>query len=381
MRLERLSLKGFRNHDNTTLECSGGTNIILGENGQGKTNILEAISYLCLTKSFTVSGDAAVLGFGRNAFEVQGTFLTDAGVQHEARLVYVLETKEKVYTLDKRRVEPLSSVISRFPVAILSPEHAAITSGPPLERRKFVNLLLSQANAAYAEDLYEYRRVHQQRNKILSDARINKADPRAQLEPWDEQLALVGARIMSRRRMFVDEFQAPLQSAYGLIADEAEKPAMAYVPSCDVNTARNEQELRETLLQELRRRYREELRLGVTVVGPHRDEFLCTINRNDVRLYASQGQHKTFLIALKLAEYFYLKERRHEDPIVLLDDVFSELDVRRTKRVLEWLNELNQTFITSTTPHIFESMLLNSNHRGFYVSRGSVVQTEGMPSV
>jgi len=373
MRLVSISLRGFRNHSDTVLEFSGGTNIILGDNGQGKTNILEAISYLCLTKSFYASSDTLVLGFDHSFFEVKGLLTSDSGVEYDVRVTYVLESKEKAYFQNKRRMEPLHTIIGRFPVVILSPEHAPITFGGPVERRKFLDIVLSQASASYAEDILEYRRIVRQRNKILLDAKIGRMDPGTALEPWDEQLARVGSRVTYKRKTFIHEFHPYLVSAYRHITDSAESPAMKYIPSPDVHGSVSEEDMVQIVRSELRERRWEEIHLGTSLVGPHRDEIAFTINDKDLRKYASQGQHKTYLIALKIAEFYYLKEHRGETPIVLLDDVFSELDPHRTKRVLHFLGDLSQTFITSTTPVLFdETFLVGQHYRRFFVSSGAV---------
>lgn len=374
MHLTRVRLRGFRNHSNTALECGSNTNVILGDNGQGKTNILEAISYLCLTKSFYASGDTVVLGFGSEQLEIQGTLASDAGIEYDIRVTYVLESKEKAYTLSKRRIEPFSSVIGKFPIVVLSPEHAPVTFGPPLDRRKFVDLLLSQSSAAYMEGLLEYRRILKQRNRILFDARVNRVDATQSLEPWNRQIVNVGSALIYRRKKFVEEFQPYLVSAYHNITDDAETPAMQYMPALDGEIPDTEQEIADLLQQQIVRQQRQEIHFGTSLVGPHRDEFACTINDRDLRKYASQGQHKTFLIAIKIAEFFYLKERRNETPMLLLDDVFSELDERRTRHVLSFIGELSQTFITSTTPTIFDDVLTFGDYnRKFYVSNGTVV--------
>lgn len=373
MRLASISLRGFRNHSDITLEFNSGTNVILGDNGQGKTNILEAISYLCLTKSFYASSDTLVLGFDHSTFDLKGIFVSDGGAEYEARVTYELESKEKAFFLSKRRIEPLYTVVGRFPVVILSPEHAPITFGAPLERRKFLDIVISQASAAYAEDVLEYRRILRQRNKILLDAKSSRTDPNTVLEPWDKQLVHTGARLVYRRKSFIDEFQPYLLSAYRHITDVDELPGMRYLPSPGIDAAVNEDEIVGILFSELAEKRREEIQLGTSLVGPHRDEVAFTLNEKDLRKYASQGQHKTFLIALKTAEFFYLKEHRGETPIMLLDDVFSELDTHRTKRVLHFLGDLSQSFITSTNAAVFdEAFLVGQHHKRFFVSNGTV---------
>ncbi len=381
MRLVNVHLKGFRNHADTNLELGDCTNIILGDNGQGKTNIVEAISYLCLTKSFYASNDFVVLRLGSDSFEVEGQVITDGGVESSLSIAYVSTSREKFYSINRRRIEPLSAVVGRFPIVILSPEHAAITFGPPSARRGFVDLLMSQSSAMYLQDLLEYRRILKQRNKTLLDARLAKSDPGPLLEPWSEQLVEVGAGLMHRRGQFVEQFRSYITSSYHELVGSAEEPAIEYVPAVDAVRPHGEreitlltrQEFAEDLRKEVEEKRRDEFRFGTTLVGPHRDEFSMKINGLDLRKFASQGQHKTFLIALKAGEFFFLKDRRRETPLFLLDDVFSELDEHRAKRLLQFLGGLSQTLVTSTNGDIFEATTTFDGHnRKFHVSNGTV---------
>ncbi len=372
MRFTKAQIKNFRNHDYTELEFGRGTNIFVGLNGQGKTNILEALSYLCLTKSFYASNDSVVLSWGKESFEVEGQTIADTGTESTLRVAYQAQPPEKAYSINKRRMEPFSSIIGRYPIVVLSPEHAPITFAGPAERRRFVDTLLSQSSHAYLENLLEYRRVLQQRNKVLLDTRLGRANPSELLEPWDVQLIAAGSYIVQRRREFVLQFQSYIVSAYHRLSSE-EEPKIEYTPCFWIGDTRTEEELQQRFRAELAKRNDEELRIGNTLVGPHRDEFLFQINESDLRKYASQGQHKTFLLALKLGEFFYLKERRGETPAMLMDDVFSELDEQRSARVLEFIGDLGQTFITSTQPGVFDELLsLGDHNRRFYVTSGTV---------
>lgn len=382
MRLVSLHLKSFRNHADTALELGDCTNIILGDNGQGKTNIVEAVSYLCVTKSFYASSDAVVLRFGDDSFEVKGEVISDGGTESSLRIAYDTTSREKYYRINKRRIEPLSSVVGRFPIVILSPEHAAITFGPPSMRRRFVDLLMSQSSATYFEDLLEYRRILRQRNKTLLDARLAKSEPGSILQPWTEQLVEIGARLMHRRRELIEQFRAYIASSYHELVGTAEEPEIEYLPAVDIGGKHGDreispvtrQEFAEALRKEVQAKRRDEIRFGTTLIGPQRDEFSMKINGLDLRKYASQGQHRTFLIALKVGEFFFLKDRRRETPIFLLDDVFSELDEHRARRLLHVLGGLSQTLVTSTNGDIFDAtMAFDGHNRKFHVSNGTVV--------
>jgi DNA replication and repair protein RecF len=378
MRLTTLHLQHFRNHLDSSFDFGDGTNILLGDNGQGKTNVLEAISYLCLTKSFFAGNDALVVTFDHALFEVEGTFVSDRTGEQRVRVAYGRELDEKRYLLNQHAAETFSSVIGRFPVVICSPEHGPVTSAGPAERRKFVDLVISQSNAAYFQSLLEYRRVLKQRNKILLDAKLAGRGASGELEPWDEQLATHGSYLIVRRKRFVEEFQPVIASAYRRIAGADEVPTIAYRPLARLVECTSEEEIRALLLEELREKASEEARYGLTLTGPHRDEFAMKLNGLDLRKYASQGQHKTFLIALKIGEFFYLQERCGETPILLLDDIFSELDEHRAAELLEFVETLSQTFITSTSAQLFSDRLgVDIRNRMFAIRNGAVERYVG----
>ena len=374
MHLTTVRLQRFRNHADSFFEFGEGTNILVGENGHGKTNVLEGISYLCLTKSFFAASDALVVQFQQPSFEIDGSFVADTGTLFRSHVGYDLQAEEKRYTVNRQRVEPLSSVVGKFPVVVCSPDHGMIITSGPSERRRFVDLVLSQAYAGYFQHLLEYRRVLKHRNKVLGDARRSRADCRDLLIPWNEQLVTHGSALMEKRKHFVGEFQPFIESAYANIIETDEHPVLKYRPQPTAEVIDGESDFRKLLSAELEARFADEQRYGMTLAGPHRDEFAMTINGLDVRKFASQGQHKTFLVALKIGEFFFLKERCRETPIMLLDDIFSELDERRSARLMQFVEGLSQTFITSTSAHLFESRVAMNHqcHRLFMIRNGSV---------
>ena len=375
MHLTSLTLKNFRNHSDTSFDFGEGINVLLGDNGQGKTNVIEAISYLCLTKSFYAASDGLVLGFGKEMFEVESTIATESGHLRRVRVAYSAEQNEKVFSVNRQKIEPFSEVIGTFPVVICSPEHAPITSGSPADRRRFVDLVISQSSAVYFHDLLEYRRVLRHRNKVLSDARWNREDTASLLEPWNEQLVTFGGALTWRRKHFVEEFQSFITTAYHHLVGSEEEPAIGYKPGTRIDVCASQKDVEALLRGELAEKHAAETRLGITLVGPHRDEIPMTINGRDLRKFASQGQHKTFLVALKLGEFYDLKERCDETPVVLLDDVFSELDEHRSLKLLQYVEELNQTFVTSTTPQLFDHLLARpGKHKLFLIQNGTLAE-------
>ena len=347
-------------------------NMLMGRNGEGKTNILEAISCLCLTKSFYAAGDMTLVRLGQEKLSVEGTLTGDAGTQYRVRVVYTGGSGEKLFTINGVRVERLASVIGMFPVVVLSPENNTITFGPPSERRKFIDLVLSQLSRGYFDDLLEYRQILRQRNRILGEARQRGSAQDGVLEPWNQNLAGYGARIVHRRMQFVEDFSKYVTRSYADLVRTNEEPGIRYLCAPESGPADSVDRITEGILVELGRREPEERRRGLTLVGPHRDDLLFQLNGIDLQKYASQGQHKTFLIALKMAEFFYLKEKREETPILLLDDVLSELDDERSRRLLRQVTQLGQTVVTTTNGTAFRDTIRWGNEdRRYYVEQGT----------
>lgn len=376
MKVTHLHMRDFRNHAETTIEFGSGINVLLGNNGQGKTNVLEALSYLSLTKSFYATNDATVLQLNKDLLQIDGTIRTDNSIEHRIRAAYS-RVGEKQFTVNGASPETLASVIGRFPIVVLSPENNSITFGGPMQRRKFIDLLLSQISRSYLEDVLEYRRILKQRNKLLANAKVEQQFSPELVEPWTNGLVRYGARIIKHRQEFVVEFQDYVKRAYReLVQNETSRdeiPGLAYISLPGLAHPNSIETIAALFNEELDRKGFEERRRGTTLVGPHRDDLQLTIDGISVQHYASQGQHKTMLVALKIAEFFYLRERRDETPIFLLDDVFSELDEYRSRSLLKTIASLGQIFITTTEESVFHgSVQWNGMNRKFYVEQGIV---------
>jgi DNA replication and repair protein RecF len=372
MIVRELRLRDFRNHPSTELYFGKGLNVLVGENGQGKTNVLEAVAYLGLTKSFTAVTDAAVMRIGGKGFAVEGIVEDGGGRVHVVEVTYDGATGEKQIVIDGSKSESLISVVGRFPVVILAPEHAAISAGAPAERRRFVDLLLSQISRVYLEELVEYRRILRQRNRILAEFRRSGLWDEPTVEPWTQGLVLHGARIVARRREFLAAFRPFVARAHEGLARTGEQPAIGHRSPGIPDEAVTIPEIEKALLRRLQERGAEERRRGLTLAGPHRDDLRFCIDGREVQSYASQGQQKTLLVALKVAEFLYIREQKDEPPAVLLDDVFSELDVRRGQHLLDVIRELGQTIMSTTDENVFHgSVRWNDHHRRFCVVQGT----------
>lgn len=372
MRFREVRLQNFRNHAATNIECASERNVFLGNNGEGKTNILEAISYLCLTKSFYALSDTTAVQLGQTGFTVSASAVSDIDVSYEIDISYDKESREKKIAINKGLVVDRSSVIGTFPVVVLSPENSNVTSGTPADRRRFMDIVISQSSRPYLEDLMEYRRILRQRNRILFEAKSTQRLSADVLEPWNENLIKCGSRITQRRARFIEEFSPYLLDAFVKIA-EREEPSIHYDSSIMVDSSVTLEKAQELYRSELVSQLSEERKLGTTLVGPHKDEVVFEIGGLGLRAYASQGQHKTFLVALKIAEFFYLRERCKETPVLLLDDVFSELDELRSARLLSLTENLGQTFITATDERRFSNRKKQGNDIcRFHVREGKV---------
>ncbi len=373
MIIQEIELRNFRNHADSRLTFGPGINVLLGANGQGKTNVLEAVSYLGLTKSFYAASDLHVLKLGEPSFTLLGRLQSDGGIPHALQVTFDSVAGKKSVLIDHAAPETLSSVIGRFPVVVLSPEHHKITAGAPSERRRFLDLLLSQVSALYLDDIMQYRKVLRQRNRLLHETRWRPGSARELVEPWTLNLAQLGAKIIVRRRQFIGEFSDYVRRTYAFLADNLEEPSIEYSASDGSVAVGSEEETTRSLREAMNARWDEECRRGTSTVGPHRDELLLALNGMNVQQYASQGQQKTFLVSLKMAEHAYLRERRNERPIMLLDDLFGELDTNRSRRILEQISQDGQCVITATDERPFiHATNLHTEFKRFTVERGTV---------
>lgn len=373
MKLEKLSLSGFRNHIATNIVCSPTINLFVGKNGQGKTNILEAITYLSIGKSFFSVPDNNLVRRGDAGFLIYGSFKSDNGSVYNVGIRYTGENKKKELRINNKDEERVSSLVGMFPVVILYPEQHSITNGGPAERRRFMDMVLSQAHSSYFEMLTEYRRLLRQRNAILGESRRRDHRVRDMLEPWDEAFLEYAVGITVYRNNFIKELETYLKSNYNNIITGSETPALRYESSVPLTEGIDSDEQKSKAYEAFAETFDTERRYGTTVFGPHRDELVLMINDFEVRKYASQGQQKSFLVALKISESQYLLEKRNEQPLILLDDLFGELDRERSNRVLELTSGMGQTFVTSVDETIGKTHYSSLNgHIQFNVSEGAV---------
>ncbi len=371
MQVRSLHLSAFRNHADSHLQFGPGITLLLGNNGQGKTNVLEAVSYLSLSKSFYAASDLQVVMLGRTLMEVHAAMADAAGRASNVRISVDALSGEKSVQVNGSALDRMSALIGMFPAVILSPEQAGIITGSPAERRKFLDLVLCQTSRTYFADIVEYRRVLRQRNKLLLDARLNGASPAGELPAWNDELVRLGSRLIHKRAVCIDALREEFGAAYNFLAGAGVSAAVRYMTVGGVDAQSTVETIAEHFGRALERRSAEERRRGATLVGPHRDDLAFTIDGLASEQYASQGEHKTLLIALKLAEYEYVTVRCGETPMLLLDDLFAELDRQRAACVMQRLQTKGQSIMTATDESLIgQGMRWTSEHRRIIVEGG-----------
>ena len=343
MRIRELALRPFRNFDQLSLAFGSSRVLIAGRNGRGKSNILEAISFLSIGKSTRGVRDQQAVPHGGDFFDIRGG--CDDGRRDRDLRIYFAEQSGKKAFCDGTPLPRVSDVIGIFQTVHFSSEDVSLVLRFPAQRRRVLDILISQSSGAYLRDLQRYRRLVKQRNHLLSAAkRAGTPADEAMLRAWGAQLAQLGAAIRHRRLEALGLLAGPFADYYCRVSGGDESAGLDYRGP----QVTGEEELRAELEQQLREKAGQERRVGHTLCGPHRDDLVFLLNEQPADSYASEGQLKTILIAWKMAEARLLEQLSHVQPVLLLDDVFSELDALRVHELLGMVDEFDQ--VIATTP-------------------------------
>ena len=338
MYLQQLSVINFKNYAEAGLTFSQGVNVFTGNNGAGKTNLLDAIHYLSLCKSYFNPIDTQQIKQGADFFIITGNF--NKNDKHEAVACSVKRNQKKQFKRNKKDYQRLADHIGLFPLVMVSPYDISIIIEGSEERRKFIDNVISQTDNQYLDELITYNKVLANRNALLKlIADTGRYDPNL-MEVLDEQLIVSGNRIFEKRKVFMESFTGIFNRHYEFISDNAEKVELNY----------ESQLLQEDFAVLLKRSVERDRILERTTAGVHKDELVFAIHGMPMKKFGSQGQQKSFLIALKLAQYSFLNQQTGFKPILLLDDIFDKLDDQRVTKLMQMISNHNfgQVFITDT---------------------------------
>ena len=334
MIIKSIELKNFRNYEELNLNLDGGTNILYGDNAQGKTNILESIYVSGTTKSHKGSRDKEMIRFGENEAHIR-TMVEKNQMSYQIDM-HLKKNRSKGIAINGVPIRKASELFGVLNMVFFSPEDLNIIKNGPAERRRFLDSELCQLDKIYLSDLTTYNKILNQRNKLLKDM-VYRPDLKDTLPVWDMQLVETGRKIIRRRKQFVDELNEIVHDIHYRISGEKEDLLLQYEPSIEDIFFEDE----------LSRVKERDMRQCMTSVGPHRDDLLFSIGEVDIRKFGSQGQQRTSALSLKLSEIELVKRSIHDTPVLLLDDVLSELDSNRQNYLLNSIHD-TQTLITCT---------------------------------
>lgn len=367
MILKKLSIINYKNIKTATLDFSPKINCLIGSNGVGKTNVLDAVYYLSFCRSAQNPIDSQVIRHNQDYFVIEGLYDTDDGAVESIYCGMKRGTK-KHFKRNKKEYKRLSEHIGLIPLVVVSPSDTLLIEGGSEERRRLMDIVISQYDNSYIDALNRYNKALQQRNTLLKMDDEPDADIMA---IWEEQMAAEGETIYAKRAQFVEELIPIFQQYYQEISSNCEQVGLNYVSHCQ----------RGRLLDVIQRDRFKDRAVGYSLHGVHRDDLEFTLGDHQMKREGSQGQNKTFVIALKLAQFDFLKRTAsHTTPLMLLDDIFDKLDAQRVEKIVSIVSgeEFGQIFITDTNREHLDKILENSSHdyKIFYVDKGEITEKE-----
>lgn len=357
MILKSLELANFRNYEELNISFDKGTNILYGDNAQGKTNILEAIYVSATTKSHKGSKDKEIINFDKEEAHIR-TYLEKENVETRVDM-HLRKNKSKGIAIDGQKIKKAADLMGLLNVVFFSPEDLSIIKDGPAERRRFADMELCQLDSFYLYNLNHYNKIIGQRNKLLKDIYF-QPELKETLNIWDSQLVSFGSKIIERREQFVKQLGDIIFDIHKKLSGGKEELVIAYEPDVSI----------EDFEKQMKYNQDKDIRLKQTTTGPHRDDFSFVVNGVDIRKYGSQGQQRTAALSLKLSEIELVKKISKDTPVLLLDDVLSELDSNRQNYLLNSIGNI-QTIITCTGLDEFINNRFEIN-KIFKVTNGTV---------
>ena len=359
MKIKSLKLKNFRNYDLLKLEFDDATNIFYGDNAQGKTNILESIYLSGTTKSHRGTKDRDLVQFGKEESHIEAV-VEKNGITYQIDM-HLKKNSPKGISINKIPIRKASELFGIINIVFFSPEDLNIIKNGPSERRRFIDLELSQLDKVYLNNLSNYNRIVNQRNHLLKDI-TQQRNLMETLDVWEIQLIQYGNKIIERRKQFVKEINKIISNIHKKLTGQREEINLIYEPSIG----------NLTLEQALAKNRERDMKIKSTSVGPHRDDICFMAGDLDIRRFGSQGQQRTAALSLKLSEIELVRQSIHDTPVLLLDDVLSELDKHRQNYLLDSIHDI-QTLITCTGVDEFVNHRFSIN-KVFHVQDGQVAK-------
>ena len=372
MYLKTLKLHNFRNYADLSVEFGSGINVLLGENAQGKTNLLESIYFLALTRSHRTSNDRDLIGWKAKEARVLGTIQKE---HTQTPVEIYISSKGKNAKVNHIEQGRLSQYVGQLNVILFAPEDLSIVKGSPAVRRRFIDMEFGQMSSKYLYNSAQYRSVLKQRNQYLKQLQIDPKGDQVYLDVLSDQLAAYGAEIIFQRIQFLKKLEEWSQAVHEEISQGLEKLTFQYVSPLKKDETTSTETIYAALQELLKKHRQRELQQGKTLVGPHLDDVKFIVNGKNVSTFGSQGQQRTTALSVKLAEIDLMKEETGEYPVLLLDDVLSELDDSRQTHLLTAIQNKVQTFITTTSLSGVAQQLINEPHV-FNIDHGVLTQNE-----
>ncbi len=344
MYIQKIKLQNFRNYDFEEIELYKGTNIFFGDNAQGKTNILEAIFISSLGKSFRTNKEKELIKENKENAKIEIEFVKEKRTEK----IKLDIADKKVFSVNEIILKKTSEIVGKINIVLFTPEDINILKNEPIKRRRFLNIMISQLRPLYIHLLSQYNKILEQRNNYLKQIKYENKN-RSNLEIWDEQLINIGMKIFNYRKEFIEKINEKIKKIHLDTTENKEKIEIKYK-----SNVISEEEYR----RKIKIKQEDDIQKGYTSIGIHRDDFEISINKKVVSVFGSQGQQRSSIISLKLAEAEVIYDEKEDYPILLLDDFMSELDKKRVKGFIKRIKD-NQVLITCTDKFDIDNMVYN----------------------
>ena len=372
MKLTNLQLQNFCNYESVQLEFTDGVHVFIGENAQGKTNLMESIYALAMTKSHRTTNDKELIGWNKEFATIKGTVEKTAT---KTNLELQFSKKGKIAKVNYLEQKRLSSYLGNLNVILFAPENLTLVKGSPQNRRKFVDMELGQMSSLYLYDLVEYNRVLKQRNTYLKQLAIKKKQPDEYLDVLSEMLSELASKIVFHRLDFMKQLEALAIPIHDQLSLGREKFSVSYQATIPLEDGLTPSQMKEIYMNQFKKNQTREADQATTLIGPHRDDLIFYLNEVPVQTYGSQGQQRSTVLSLKLAEIELMKLSTGEYPLLLLDDVLSELDDDRQTHLIKAIENKVQTFITTTSLDGIKQQFINEPVV-IPIEKGTILKTE-----